>query len=133
MPNQIDYKSIYKQNNFTVCDFSFTIDTLKDTPLYKKSFTIITAYNPQNRLLTNEENIKKDQQLHDELKHKKYNFEDALGFLGDHKEKSYCIYEIAFESAIRLAKKYDQYSIFYHSKEQSGYFKVSDNQISKIL
>lgn len=129
MSKAIDYKLIYKHNNFSVGGYSFTIDTLRHTPFYKKNFAILTAYNPNNNKLDIKENIQRNEQLLDHLKLNQYNFEEAIGFLHDHQEESYCIYNIPFEDTIELGKKYDQYSIFYHSKELSGYFEVNNKSL----
>lgn len=46
----------------------------------------------------------------------------ALGYLDDHSEESYCIYEITFEEAIELAKAEEQYAIFFSSATHVGYY-----------
>lgn len=127
----IDYSLIYKKNNFQVGEYIFTIDTIKKTPLFNKIFSIITACNPDNILLTADENLIRNKKLQDEIESSPYPYEKALGFLDDHKEESFCIYEISFDEAVKLAKKYSQYSIFYHSENLRGYFKVSS--LEKII
>jgi len=33
-------------------------------------------------------------------------FDDALGYLGEHKEESYCVYDISFLEAIELGRRF---------------------------
>lgn len=129
MSRSVDYRIIYKNNNFTVGAYSFTIDTLKHTPLNNKKFAILTAYNPDNNKLEMEENINRNLELQKKLIHSNFIFEEALGFLDEHFEESFCIYDMEFEDAIKVAKEYGQYSIYYHSKELSGYYEVETKNL----
>lgn len=52
-------------------------------------------------------------------------FDEALGYLEDHSEESYCIYGIRFEEAIDLARAFDQYAIFYRSAKDVGYYECA--------
>ena len=122
----MNYENIYKENNFKIHDIVFTKDTLKGTSLFLKSFAILTAWNPMNKQIRLKENIQRNNMLKNDIKN--YNFVDAVGFLDEYYENSFCIYDITFKKAIFLAKKYEQYSIFYNNNKL-GYYKVEDESL----
>ena len=88
-----------------------------DTP-----FAILTAWNPNNQPLSLKENTLRNEQLFEKLLECGYPFDEALGYLDEHSEESYCIYEIKFEEAVELAKTFKQYAIFYRSSTHVGYY-----------
>lgn len=124
-------KAIYDQTHFTIThnakEIDFTIDTLPSSKPCNQPFAILTAWNPNNQPLSLEENTVRNTALFAELMESAYLFDDALGYLDEHSEESYCIYEIGFEEAIALAKKYDQYAIFYRSDKHVGYYACADS------
>ena len=122
-------KSTYIKNNFQVGKYCFTIETLKGISLRLKQFAIITAFNPKNKPLSEIENISKNIELEKDIS--VYKYEKSVGFLDNHKEDSFCIYDISFEKAIELGKKYKQYSIFFNYGKTCGYYLSSDS--TKIL
>lgn len=122
-------KDIYDQTHFSITHKSkiidFTIDTLpSDAPL-DKVFAILTAWNPNNQPLSLEENTVRNTQLFALLLERDYEFDEALGYLDEHSEESYCIYGIDFEEAIDLGKMFDQYAVFYRSMESVGYYECA--------
>lgn len=129
-------KDIYDQTHFSITHKSniidFTIDTLpSDAPL-DKAFAILTAWNPNNQPLSLEENTVRNTQLFALLLDRGYAFDEALGYLDEHSEESYCIYGITFDEAIDLGKMFDQYAIFYRSIESVGYYAcASGNAITQ--
>lgn len=129
-------KDIYDQTHFSITHNSniidFTIDTLpSDAPL-DKTFAILTAWNPNNQPLSLEENTVRNTQLFALLLQRSYAFDEALGYLDEHSEESYCIYGIDFEEAIDLGRMFDQYAIFYRSMESVGYYEcASGDTITK--
>jgi hypothetical protein len=129
-------KDIYDQTHFSITHKSkiidFTIDTLlSDAPL-DKAFAILTAWNPNNQPLSLEENTVRNTQLFALLLKRDYAFDEALGYLDEHSEESYCIYGIDFEETIDLGKMFDQYAIFYRSVESVGYYEcTSGNSITQ--
>ena len=122
-------KYIYNKTHFTIInggkEFDFTIDSLPSSSPFNKPFAILTAHNPQNTPLSLEENTQRNAELFKTLMASDYLFDSALGYLDDHSEESYCIYEITFDDAISIAKKYDQYSIFYRGVNSVGYYETN--------
>lgn len=90
-----------------------------------KAFVILTAWNPNNQPLSLEENTIRNTQLFALLLQRGYAFDEALAYLDEHNEESYCIYGIDFEEAIDLGKMFDQYAIFYRSMESVGYYECA--------
>jgi hypothetical protein len=122
-------KAIYDKTHFRIThngDISdFSIDTLPSTVPFNQNFAILTAWNPNNQPLSLEENTLRNEQLFETLLESGYLFDEALGYLEEHSEESYCIYGIRFEEAIDLAKQYDQYAIFYRSINSVGYYECA--------
>ncbi len=122
-------KAIYDQTHFRIthnCDvIDFTIDTLPSASALDKPFAILTAWNPNNVALNIDENTLRNEQLFETLLERGYLFDEALGYLEDHSEESYCIYGITFEEAIGLGTMFDQYAIFYRSDENVGYYECA--------
>ncbi|MDD4950768.1 DUF3293 domain-containing protein [Sulfuricurvum sp.] len=122
-------KAIYDQTHFRITHngdvIDFTIDTLPVSPPLNQSFAILTAWNPNNIALSAEENTVRNEQLFETLLERGYLFDEALGYLDDHSEESYCIYGVTFEEAIDLGTMYDQYAIFYRSATHVGYYECA--------
>lgn len=125
-------KEIYDQTHFSVTRskevIDFTIDTLPSFAPFDKPFTILTAWNPNNQPLCLDENNIRNARLFSLLLESNYRFDEALGYLDEHSEESYCIYEIGFEEAIELAKAFDQYAIFFSSDTHVGYYKCATSE-----
>jgi hypothetical protein len=123
-------KEIYDLTHFRIThngDVSdFTIDTLPSSTPFDQSFAILTAWNPNNQPLSLEENTRRNEHLFETLLESGYLFDEALGYLDEHSEESYCIYGIGFKEAIDLAKQYDQYAIFYRSLNSVGYYECAN-------
>jgi hypothetical protein len=119
-------KEIYDQTHFSITRsnevIDFTIDALPSFAPFDKPFAILTAWNPNNTLLSSVENLKRNTLLFTLLMERDYLFDEALGYLEEHSEESYCIYEIGFEEAIELGKAFDQYAIFFSSDTHVGYY-----------
>lgn len=122
-------KDIYDQTHFTITLKSkiidFTIDTLPSNSPLDKVFVILTAWNPNNQPLSHEENTVRNTQLFALLLERDYAFDVALGYLDEHSEESYCIYGIDFEEAIDLGRMFNQYAIFYRSRQSVGYYECA--------
>lgn len=125
-------KAIYDKTHFRIThngDISdFSIDTLPSSVPFNQNFAILTAWNPNNQPLSLEENTVRNEQLFETLLESGYLFDEALGYLEEHSEESYCIYGISFEEAIELAKQYDQYAIFYRSSNSVGYYECASGE-----
>lgn len=119
-------KDIYDNTHFIIShnteEIDFTIDTLPSYAPFDAPFAILTAWNPNNQPLSLEENTARNEQLFEKLLEYGHPFDEALGYLDNHSEESYCIYEITFKEAIELAKAEEQYAIFYRSSTHVGYY-----------
>ena len=119
-------KDIYDNTHFRIShnteEIDFTIDTLPACAPFDVPFAILTAWNPNNQPLSLEENTARNEALFEKLLEYGHPFDEALGYLDDHSEESYCIYGIGFEEAIELAKAFEQYAIFYSSTTHVGYY-----------
>lgn len=85
---------------------------------------IITAWNPLSKLLSEEENSKRNKKLHDSIFN--YTFLDALGQGANTSwpaEKSFLILGINKKSAEKLAVKY----------EQNAYVWLESNQLASLV
>jgi len=73
--------------------------------------------------------------LQEELEHRNFMYEKALGYLDDHREESFCIYGISFDDAVELGKVYEQYAIFYSDGTEAGYYEVEmkNKIVSRVL
>lgn len=122
-------KAIYDQTHFRIThnadEIDFTIETIPSESPLDQSFAILTAWNPNNVVLSIEENTVRNEQLFETLLERGYLFDEALGYLEDHSEESYCIYGITFEEAIELGTMFDQYAIFYRSTTHVGYYQCA--------
>jgi hypothetical protein len=123
-----DYIDIYKKNHFQVNDVIFSFEDIPDSKLFLKKFNIITAWNPNNELVNDVVNAENNKQLEQELQYMGLSFDRAVGYLDDHKEESYCVYDISFAQAIELGKMFHQYSIFYNDIKSLGYYEVETSK-----
>ena len=85
--------------------------------ILKRKFAIITAYNPKGMIYNDFLNFLRNTELESVIKAFGYESYLSIGELFDYYEKSFIIYDIEKEDALNLAKKFDQYSIFYNSGE----------------
>ena len=125
-------KDIYDQTHFKISrnlvEIDFTIDTLPSYPPLDVPFAILTAWNPNNQSLSLEENNRRNTKLFALLLDNNYRLDEALGYLDEHSEESYCIYEITFEEAIKLGKAFEQYAIFYRSSTHVGFYECATSE-----
>ena len=133
---EIDYVQLYRKNHFKVGAVDFSFEQLPKAELFSKPFTILTAWNPNNQLTLSRINVMHNDVLEKELRNCKFSFDEAVGYLDDHMEESYCVYDISFEEAMRLVEKFHQYSIFYNDTKTIGYYEVETSKViieKKIL
>lgn len=111
---------LYSDTQFMVKDHEgnlvyFTVNTAKDFPvLKKKSFAVITAWNPHNRALSILENNVRNEALRKDITQSSHYFYPSAGTLGDHTEDSFTIEGISEKDATALGKKYDQHAILFN-------------------
>lgn len=119
-------KDIYDKTIFKVYRgskvFEFDYKAVPNEPPFLNPFLIITGWNPMNVRLPLEENNAKNGLLFKNLIQSEYLFDPAIGFLGEHTQESYCIYDITLEDAIAMGKQYEQYAIFYSDGKIVGYY-----------
>ncbi|MGA1932472.1 DUF3293 domain-containing protein [Arcobacter sp. YIC-464] len=126
-----NYEKIYFENYYEIDDnFTFSLkdfNKVKNNSLFKKDFAVITAFNPQNELLSCIKNQDRHILFRKDIESKKLEFLDARGYLDDHSEDGYLIFNISFENSIKLALKYEQYAIFYNhcQTKKIGYYMCS--------
>jgi len=88
-----------------------------DFEVLKRKFAIITAYNPQGMIYNDFLNFLRNTELESVIKALGYESYLSIGELFDYSEKSFIVYDIEKKDAIEIARKFDQYSIFYNSGE----------------
>ncbi len=121
----MDLIEFYKQNEFLLMDGDkevwFSINNQVNKKHFKTPFAIITASNPMNEELCDDENKIRNTQLEENLNALGYNHKPTVGRLGEHSEESFIIYNITQADALTIATFYEQYSIFYNDTKQLSY------------
>ncbi len=129
---EFDFIDIYKRNKFLIKDASediwFSLEELADHKHFEIPFVIITAWNPMNTTLPDDENKIRNKQLEENLKALHYNYKPTIGRLGEHSEESFMIYAITLEDALTIATFYEQYSIFYNDSKQLSYIECKNKK-----
>lgn len=119
----------YKETDYLVPEFDLCIkidqcseDLLSFCESRKvESWALITAHNPYSKLLSKEENQKRNEALSADLKAYKYHF--ALGKGRDTDwpiEDSFFILNITLEQALLLTKKYEQNAMVYGLRQSAA-------------
>ncbi len=96
----------------------------------KRKFAIITAYNPGGLIYNDFLNFLRNTELESVIKFLGYESYLSIGALFDYSEKSFIIYDIEKKEALNMARKFDQYSIFYNSGE---YISISECESGKDI
>lgn len=129
----MDLIEIYKQNEFLLRDNSeeiwFSISNQMNKKYFELPFAIITASNPMNENLPDEENKIRNAQLQENLKALGYDYVATVGRLGEHSEESFLIYNITLADALTIATYYEQYSIFYNDTKQLSYAECKKQKV----
>jgi hypothetical protein len=81
----------------------------------KRKFAIVTAYNPKRMIYNDFLNFLRNTELESVIKAFGYESYLSIGELFDYSEKSFIIYDIEKDDAVDIARKFDQYSIFYNT------------------
>ena len=117
-----DLLKAYLTTNYIFEDFNLRINENHDA--FRKyceerkisSWAFLTAWNPQSKALSKEDNLMRNFELTEDLA----NYDYTLGFgKGDDwpAEESFFIPNIDFEKAMTLAQKYDQAAFVYGTHE----------------
>ncbi len=81
-----------------------------------------------NRLLCNQENTTLNKKLYSEL-YKRYPLLAAKGCYKTHCESGYLVYGISLSEALKIARNYEQYAIFYNSTRELSYVESENNKV----
>jgi len=126
-----DLIEIYKKNLFLLKvnnqDLWFSLNKPLERAYYNRSFTIITAWNPNNKPITDTENSTANQMLKADLS--KYETSNSIGKYNNHQEDSYLVYNISLEEALALGIKYNQYSVFYNDTGELSYVECGSKRV----
>ena len=128
------YKEIYRRNIYEIkCSFyhpfTFSLIHLTHHPIFDKPFAIITAYNPQNRVLSPLENRELHKRLLSLLERKKYLFCNAEGCYKEHCEEGFIVFNMTLEEALNMARHFDQYALFYNDTKIVKYIACEDSSV----
>lgn len=119
----LDWNKIYNETSFMVKDISgteitFTHDIGLPSSIKNIKFAIITAWNPDNKIISDSENRIRNQSLEGDLEKLSYVYYPSSGTGTDgHSEASFTIEGISAEQAVALGTKYGQYAIVYNDSE----------------
>jgi len=122
------FRQIYTNNGFYFTKTHFTIESYFETSFKSESIGIITAHNPQNHILSKEENGKRNGILEAELKKDGWDYEPCIGKLDHHEEAGFLLYGVSFKQIIAYGKKCNQYAIFFGNSEKAGYYEVATSR-----
>ena len=129
------YKDLYFRNRYEVerpsfsFSFNFSLEYFTDSAFFDRPFSIITASNPQNKILSLEENQQRDRLLYSALYSKGYKLLRATGSLDDYSEEGYLIYDISLSDGLNIALEYDQYAIFYNDTKSLQYIECKTKKV----
>lgn len=111
-------KTFFQVKNLEGKIVSFTADTAEQYSFLKqKQFTIITAFNPMNRVAPIAENRKQNALLEKDLIRSGYFFYPTKGELDGHCEDSFTVENISQAQAVEIGVKYRQHSILYNDAQ----------------
>lgn len=119
-----DLIEIYKDNMFLLKaenkDLWFSVMSPLDSDYYKRTFAILTAWNPNNKPTTDTENSTANTKLKADLS--KYEVLDSIGKYNDHEEESFLVYDIS-----------GYFTLFFHPFHSQPSTFMSLKQASKIV
>ncbi len=124
-----DLVEIYRKNEFVFGEVRFTIED--KIPDFQAPWGIVTAWNPDNKVLPLEENIQRNRDLDAMLRGALYTLTHGVGGNDNHFEDSFLIENISFDETMRYGNVFGQYAIYWCDGTHSGYYLCADG--SKIL
>ena len=89
-------------------------DAIVPPVLKKKQFAIITAWNPNNRELTLEENRLRNNKLEEMIHVRAYIYYPSIGATADHSEESFTVENISEADAVFLGSSFEQSAILFN-------------------
>ena len=128
-----DYSEIYFHNRYEIdlgnaTTFSFSFQDLTEHPIFDRPFSIITAFNPENKTYSRHENRLRNQKLYNEL-NSKYELLKVTGCYKEHCEESFLIFDISLSESRALGLKYAQYAIFYNGVDLLQYIECENESV----
>ncbi len=128
-----DYTKIYFHNRYEIAlnadtTYTFSLHSFIDNPLFERPFSIITAYNPNNNTLSDEENRSRSQKLYNEL-NSKYEVLEAKGCYAGHCEEGYLVFDITLADAVEIGRSHEQFAIFYNSVKTLMYVDCEEKKV----
>ncbi len=128
-----DYTKIYFHNIYEIVltsdtTYTFSLRSFIDNPFFERPFGIITAYNPNNNTLSEEENLSKNQKLYNEL-NSKYELLEAKGSYKGHCEEGFLVFDITLAEAVEIGRRHEQFAIFYNSVKTLMYVDCEEKKV----
>lgn len=128
-----DYANIYFHNCYEISlsvdeTFTFSLQLFVDSPLFTRPFAIITASNPDNNTLSDEENLARNKKLYKEL-NSNYKLLETKGCYAGHCEEGYLVFDISLAEAVVVGQRYDQFAIFYNSTKILMYIGCEEKRV----
>lgn len=116
----------YAETEYILYDFPVVIAVNQinldlDLLLTKKgasSWAFLTAWNPESRIFSREENRSRNQSLKNELGD--FILLDGEGRLGDWVEESFLVLDLSSDAALKLAESYEQNAVLVGSVGQNS-------------
>lgn len=133
-----DLLKIYQKTFFEVKNSSgkrvkFTIRSLHKFPeLSQKKFTVITAWNPMNKVLTKKQNRLRNRRLAHRLVQCGHVFYTSQGWFGSHREEGFTVEGISLAHAKQLACKFEQYAIFFNDYRGPRFIRCHRGPLSPL-
>ena len=102
-----------------------------DTLPLKPPIHVITAYNPFEQLLSDDENIRRNESLNAELSKLQIDIKSVIGKSpsGDWQEASYAVYGLTRQQACHIARHYDQRGIYEILEDELLVIEVNTQEI----
>lgn len=128
-----NYKEIYLRNRYEIelpdnDILSFSLIDFTDNRFFDRPFGIVTASNPLNTTLDDEENRHRNEALYNEL-NSRYEILPAKGSLENHEEEGYLLFDITVSELLEIGQKYDQYAIFYNAVDRLMYLECENGKV----
>ena len=101
---------------------------LKGLPGSKRGWALITAHNPLPKVLSAEENQRRNEALAALLDHKGYRYFPALGQANDWREESFLIAGITLGDALHIARSFGQVAILWGRGDSPAQIVYTDEE-----
>ncbi len=128
-----NYKEIYLRNRYEIelsddYTLSFSLIDFTDNHFFDRPFGIVTASNPFNTTLDDDENRHRNEVLYNEL-NSRYEILPVKGSLENHTEEGYLLFDISVSELLGIGQKYNQYAIFYNAVDRLMYLECKNGKV----